>query len=111
MSRSRDEEALDPAQLRLMRRMRSLMLLSSLIMAGGFLAVFGVIAYRLSAGTERGRSVEATVGLPKGARVIATTVSGDRLAVTIEAAGTIEVRIFDLTTLEPRGRLTLAPAP
>jgi hypothetical protein len=31
--------------------------------------------------------------------------------VTIEVAGATEVRIFDLNTLEPRGKLRLSPQP
>jgi hypothetical protein len=106
-----DDEPLDPAQVRVVRRLRGLMLFSGLIMVGGFIVVFGVIAYRLSAGTERGKSAESNVSLPKGARVVATAVSGDKLLITIEIAGATEVRIYDLATLEPRGRLTIKTEP
>ena len=39
--------------------------------------------------------------LPKGAKVIATAVADDRIAVTIEQGGMVEVRTFDLKTLRP----------
>jgi len=110
-STARDDEPLDPAQTRVVRRLRGLMILSTLIMVVGFLAVFGVIAYRLSMGAERGRSAESNVSLPRGARVISTAISEGKLVVTIEIAGAVEVRIFDLATLEPRGRMRITTEP
>ena len=44
-------------------------------------------------------------------RSIATAVADDRIAVTIEQGGTIEVRTFDLKTLRPTGRLRFATEP
>jgi hypothetical protein len=49
--------------------------------------------------------------LPKGAKVIATAVADDRIAVTIEQGGMVEVRTFDLKTLRPTGRLRFATEP
>ncbi len=101
----------DAAERRVVRKLRGMMIGSSLVMIVGFLAVFGVIAYRLSSGTEKVRAPEASLQLPAGARVISATVGEGRLLVTIEVAGATEVRIFDLNTLEPRGRLRLSPQP
>ncbi len=107
-----DETPLDPAQERIVQKVRRLALGSSLIMMLGVLLVLGVIGYRLFAATDRGRPVpDAIVALPKGARVLSTAVADGKLAVTIELAGAIEVRFYDLSTLEPRGRLQFAPAP
>lgn len=107
----RDNVAMSPAQERFIRRARGLMLVSSLIMALGILAVFGVIAYRLSAGAGRGPSAEATVSLPRGARIVSTAVTDGKLVVTIEIAGVTEVRVFDLATLEARGRVRFTTEP
>ena len=52
-----------------------------------------------------------TALLPKGARVVQTAVADDRLVVTIEIGGAIEVRTFDLKTLRPAGRLRFATEP
>src|ERR1700674_4501875 len=101
----------DAAERRVVRKLRGMMIGSSLVMIVGFLAVFGVIAYRLSSGAERSRAPEAALQLPAGARVVATAVGEGRLLVTIEVGGATEVRIFDLNTLEPRGRLRLSPQP
>jgi hypothetical protein len=106
----RDEKPLDPAQSEIVRRMRRLMLVSGLIMLAGFVLVFGVIAYRLATTPEESAPLEASIGLPKGARVLSTAVADGRLAVTIESGGRTEVRIYDLGTLKQRGRLLFEPA-
>ncbi|HXY89580.1 MAG TPA: DUF6476 family protein [Xanthobacteraceae bacterium] len=101
-----------PEQARVMRRVRRLMLGSLVVMAAGFLAVFGVIAYRLYASAERARPPLAeTLNLARGARVISTAAAGDRLVVTVENAGLVEVLIYDLETLAPKGRFTIKPSP
>ncbi|HLL26839.1 MAG TPA: DUF6476 family protein [Xanthobacteraceae bacterium] len=103
---------LSPEQTRVVARVRRLMFGSLLIMAAGFLAVFGVIAYRLYAGAERARPpIEETLNLARGARVISTAATGDRLVVTVENAGLVEVLIYDLETLQPKGRFTIKPTP
>ena len=47
-----DGDDLSPGQARVVQRVRRLMFGSLLVMAAGFLAVFGVIAYRLYAGAD-----------------------------------------------------------
>ena len=42
---------------------------------------------------------------------MATAVADDRIVVTIEEAGAIEIRTFDLKTLRPAGRLRFATEP
>jgi hypothetical protein len=82
-------------------------------MIGGFLAVFGVIAYRLSyapALVPQAAAIPAiTNALPKGSRVISTAVSDGRIVVTFERDGITEMRVFDLVTLQLRGTLRLEP--
>ena len=104
-----EEKPLDPAQAEIVRKLKRMSLVSSLIMVGGFLVVFGVIAYRMSTGDgESGvpASIDATIPLPAGARVLSTAASDGRLVVTIENGGITEVRFFDLKTMQPRGRVT-----
>jgi hypothetical protein len=107
----RDEKPLDPAQMDVVRRLRRLMVFSSLIMIGGFIVVFGVIAYRLSTVSDVAAPTEANVRLPMGARVVSTAIADGKLAITIETKGATEVRMFDLGTLAPRGRITFEPSP
>jgi hypothetical protein len=102
-----DEKPLDPAQAEIVRKMRRLTLVSSLIMIGGFLVVFGVIAYRMSTTAAPEKPAEANISLPAGARLISTALDSGRIAVTFEVGGVTEVRLFDAVTLEPRGRLTI----
>ena len=107
-----DSDDLSSAQARMVLRVRRLMLGSLLVMAAGFLAVFGVIAYRLYAGAERGRPpIEETLNLGRGARVIGTSATGNRLVVTVENAGLVEVLIYDIETLQPKGRFVIKPTP
>jgi hypothetical protein len=103
-----DEKPLDPAQEAIVRKLKRMSLVSSLVMIGGFLVVFGVIAYRMSTGGggSTPKWIDATLPLPAGARVISTTASEGRLVVTIEVGGITEVRFFDLQTMESRGRVT-----
>jgi hypothetical protein len=52
-----------------------------------------------------------TALLPNGARIVSTAVTEDRLVVTVDHQGVIEVRTFDLQTLRPAGRLRFATEP
>ena len=107
-----DGDDLNPEQARIVLRVRRLMLGSLLVMAAGFLAVFGVIAYRLYAGAERGQPpIDATLNLARGAKVLSTSAAGNRLVVTVENAGLIEVLIYDLETLQPKGRFAIKQTP
>jgi hypothetical protein len=107
-----EDETPDPADAAVLGKVRRLMALSLLFTALALAAVFIVIGYRVfTSGKSGGAPAAASVALPKGARVIATAVADGRLIVTIEVAGAVEVRLFDLATLAPRGTLRLAPAP
>jgi hypothetical protein len=90
-----------------MARARRLMLISALTTAIAIAAVVGVIGYRVFASGGSGAATisDGTVFLPKGARVVSTTVSGGRIVVTLDNAGASEVRIYDLKTLQQTGRL------
>jgi hypothetical protein len=109
---SQDSEVpLDPQQEAMVRKLKRMALFSTILMIGGFLAVFGVIAYRLNQtpATQAAGIVAITNALPKGSRVVSTAVSDGRIVVTLEREGATEVRIFDLSTLQLRGTLRLEP--
>ena len=74
-------------------------------------AVIGVIGYRVFHSGGSAAPTEVTTLLPKGARIVSTAVSEDRLVVTVDLQGAIEVRTFDLQTLRPAGRLRFATEP
>ena len=77
----------------------------------GIAVVIGVIGYRFFRTNGSVAPGEVTAVLPKGAKVIATAVADDRMVVTIEQGGIVEVRTFDLKTLRPTGRLRFATEP
>ncbi len=108
MSRKKDEE-LTPEQAQLIARVKRLMALPLLVMVAGFLTVFGVIAYRLYFKTPERASppVETVLNLPRGARVISTTVNDGKLVVTVEIGGVAEVLLFDLPSMQPSGRFVI----
>ncbi|MCW5680714.1 MAG: hypothetical protein KF794_12195 [Xanthobacteraceae bacterium] len=105
------EVALDPQQEAMVRKLKRMAVFSSVLMIAGFLAIFGVIAYRLSnAPAPQAATIPAiTNALPKGSRVVNTAVSDGRIVVTIERDGVTEMRVFDLATLQLRGTLRLEP--
>jgi hypothetical protein len=106
-----DDEPLSPAQARIVARVRWLMLISGLATVLGIAVVVTVIGYRVFRTEGRPGPVEATALLPKGARITSTAVADDRIAVTIDIGGAIEIRTFDAKTLSPAGRLRFAVEP
>jgi hypothetical protein len=95
---------------------RTLMLIAGFTTMLAIVAVLGVIGYRLfTLGESTPRAPEAPpeimAQLPKGARVVATAAANDRIVVTIDIGGQIEIRTFDLRSLAPAGRLQLRPEP
>lgn len=74
-------------------------------------ALLIAIGYRLFRTEGRAASADITATLPKGARIVSTTVAADRLVITIDIAGSIEIRTFDVHTLKPAGSLKFANEP
>jgi len=105
-----DAAPVDPAAARIVAKARWLMLISGATTVMAIAAVIVVIGYRVFK-AEGSAPAEATVLLPKGARVIATAIAEDRIAVTVDVGGAIEIRTFDAKTLKPTGRLKFATEP
>jgi hypothetical protein len=89
---------------------RWLMLISGATTLMAIAAVVGVIGYRVFK-AEGSAPAEVTALFPKGARIIATAIAEDRIAVTLDVGGAIEIRTFDAKTLKPAGRLKFATEP
>ncbi len=88
------------------------MLISGLTTLIAVTAVIGVIGYRLlRAEGSAPRMTDMTATLPKGARILATAVAENRIVVTIDVGGAVELHTFDLQTLKPAGRLRFADEP
>jgi len=51
------------------------------------------------------------LSLPRGAKVVQAGVAEDRIVITIEIDGTLEIRTFDAKTLRPAGRMSFTTVP
>jgi hypothetical protein len=101
-----------PEQAALFARVRRMMLIAGLTTALAVCAVLVAIGYRLfraEGSTPAATEVAAT--LPKGAQVVSTAVAGERLVVTLDVGGAVEIRTFDAKTLKPAGRLSFVSEP
>ena len=94
-------------------RVRLMMLISGLTTLIAIAAVIGAIGYRIyhSGVSASGPVAESIVTLPKSARVISTAVAGDRIVLTLDIGGTIEIRTLDAKTLKEAGRIRFATEP
>jgi len=93
---SDDEPPLDPAAARMIAKVRWLMLISGITTMVAITAVIGVIGYRVFKSEGSAAAVDVTALLPKGARIVSTAVAEDRIAVTVDVGGGIEIRTFDM---------------
>jgi hypothetical protein len=100
-----------PEQAALFARVRRMMLIAGLTTAVAIAAVLIAIGYRLFRSEGSVVAADITATLPKGARIVATGVAGDRLVVTLDIGGVTEIRTFDAHTLKPAGKLKFANEP
>ena len=112
---SDDAKPLDPDQARSLAQVRRLMMFAVLTTVVAIGLVFAVIGYKIyrsgDSAVEASAPPDVTVSLPAGAKVLSTAIGNDHIVVTIEVGGVTELRTFDPDTLQPLGRLRLAPAP
>ena len=103
-----DEKPLDPAAAQIVARVRRWTLISGLFTVVAVAAVLTVIGYRVyrSEGSAP-VAADVTAALPKGAKVVGTAATEDRLVLTVEVQGVTEIHTFNLKTLKPAGRLKL----
>jgi hypothetical protein len=100
-----------PEQAALFARVRRMMLIAGLTTTLAVAAVLIAVGYRLSRSGESAVLTDTTAVLPKGARIVSTAVAGDRLVVTLDIGGAMEIRTFDARTLKPAGKLKFANEP
>jgi hypothetical protein len=98
-------------QAALFTRVRRMMLIAGLTTALAIAAVLIAIGYRLFRTEGSAVATDTTAMLPKGARIVATAVAGDRLVVTLDVGGATEIRTFDARTLKPAGTLKFVSEP
>jgi hypothetical protein len=101
-----------PEQAALFARVRRMMLIAGLTTALAVAAVLIAIGYRLfRAEGSVVAPADVTATLPKGARITATAVAGDRVVLTLDIGGATEIRTFDAKTLKPTGQLRFVSEP
>jgi hypothetical protein len=98
-------------QAALFARVRRLMLIAGLTTALAVAAVLIAIGYRLFRAEGSVVAADTAAMLPKGARIVATGLAGDRLVLTLDIGGVTEIRTFDAKTLKPAGRLKFVNEP
>jgi hypothetical protein len=100
-----------PEQAALMARVRKMMLIAGVTTAVAVAAVLVAIGYRLFSSEGSGTTTDITGRLPKGAKIYATAVAGDRLVLMLDVNGQTEIRTFDAHTLKPAGSLRFTTEP
>jgi hypothetical protein len=115
-SQSDDEEApLDPALLRVQRRLRRLMLIGISTLVIGVGAVLIAIIYRFFIADENlgrvnlrptitGEVTAESVGLAPEATLIQQSIDGSQMVLTFQDGADIVTVIIDTTTMEIAGR-------
>lgn len=108
-----DDRSLEPEAAAAIRRVRRLMMIAGATTFIALAFVLGVIGYRLYHIGEGMPPQPAAVAasLPAGARVLSTAVGDNRIVLTVEIDGAVELRTFDLETLKPLGRVRLNASP
>jgi len=103
-------EAAEAMAAGMVARVRLMMIVAGVTTLIAIAAVIGVIGYRVfrAGGSGAAPTAEGIVMLPKGARLISSTVADDRIAVTLDIAGATEIRIYDVKTLKEIGRIRFA---
>ena len=86
-----------PEHAAMMARVRKMMLIA--------------IGYRLFTLEGSAAATDITARLPKGAKIHATAVAGDRLVLMLDVNGQTEIRTFDAHTLKPAGSLRFTTEP
>jgi hypothetical protein len=102
-----------PEQAAMFARVRRMMVIAGLTSALAVCVVLVAVGYRLyrGEGSATAAATDVTATLPKGARIVSTGTAGERLVVTLDIAGAIEIRTFDAKTLKPAGKLKFVSEP
>jgi TRAP-type C4-dicarboxylate transport system permease small subunit len=102
-----------PEQAALFARVRRMMLIAGLTSALAVAVVLIAVGYRLyrGEGSPAASATDIIATVPKGARIVATAVAGERLVLTLDIAGVTEIRTFDARTLKPAGKLRFVSEP
>ncbi len=111
-----EEKPLDPAVERLQMKLKGLLLVSSLIMGLGLVAVLSAIIYRVvkddgGSGFGDKTFIEAQVPDPLTGDVVSTALDGGRMAITLRTDKGLRVLIVDMASGEMQHRIDLVGKP
>ena len=101
----------DAGAARVIAKVRRLMLVSTVLTALAVAAVLGIIGYRLFRSEGSQAPTQATLTLPPGAKIVQSAIADDRIVLTLQVGGALEIRTYDLKTLKPLGRLNFSTVP
>ena len=104
-------QELTQEQAAIFLKVRRMMLIAGVTTAVAIAAVLIAIGYRLFSAEGSSRFNDTTAMLPKGSRIYATAVAGDKLVLILDVGGITEIRTFDAQTLKPAGRLKFTTEP
>jgi hypothetical protein len=106
-------EAAEAMAAGMVARVRLMMIVAGVTTLVAIAAVISVIGYRVfrAGGSGAAPIAEGIIMLPKGARMIASTVADDRIVVTLDISGVTEIRTYDLKTFRQTGRLRFVTEP
>jgi hypothetical protein len=106
-----EQKPVDPGA-HLVKRVRMMMAISGATTLIALAVILSFIGYRVFRNEGSGTPPNAvTAPLPKDARIISTTGTGGRLAVTMEINGAVEIRVYDMKTLKALSRLHFVTEP
>lgn len=106
-----EDKPLDPTLERVQARLRRLMLFSTATLGLGFIAVLVAVIFRVSnLGETRssdGAPWRSALDVPAGASIVDTALDGERIAITVESAGSRSILVYDLASGRRLGEASL----
>lgn len=85
-----------------------------IILIGVLVGGVGVVMWKIAGGTVKpaqhsGAAFVHSMELPRDAKVVSTSLDGDRIAITIELEGEHSILLFSLATGRLLGRVEISP--
>src|SRR5258708_14935387 len=90
-------------QAAMFQRVRRMMLIASITTAVAISAVLVAVGYRLFTSGGSAQTNDVTAMLPKGAKIYATAVAGDKLVIMLDVGGTTQIPTLEAPTNKPAG--------
>ncbi len=118
-----EEKPLDPAVENVRRKMIRFMLVNLALLGVALIAVVGAVVYKRAndapvapvAGTTlatpaAGQTIQGSIPLPSGARIVSQSLSGDRLSLEVEeTSGQRAIYLFDVGAGRVIARFAVTP--